>query len=644
MREKKSQPASNPKTDKKAEGSDWGRAETELSKRSDALTKDRLTGSRSQKYEERFKEFGVSLPSITPTADRSELTKDEKALKTLQKADAVHGLEVRAKFNVLMSQADKLHRDLLRDYETPPLQKIELFKKLDEVREGLKTQYEQDLQSSPEACMAARVADLRALCRNYKRGRIVQTPYVKDKVREITENLATGKVVFISGETGIGKTEIARIASKKFSGEEPLVVRGYAGMSSDELFGHMSLTVDKAKNAAALQGEVDGAMEQFKKRFPNPTPEQEAGVVQAVLSKSSATVSEYILGSVYKAAQEGRTVIIDEANYIPPELLAKLNDILTKRPGERISVQEDGIGPIEVKKGFGMIFTGNVNPPTGPAARRYIGRHLFDLAFQDRISMVPYTYLPQAVEGQCKDFTPEQKQLFMVAVTTALLPSPRLGTADVLEKLENRHGTCLLPGGERGLETLWKFTQFAAVTQQAFAGEIQLGSAHSFQTDGTSQAKQTSVSLSPRAFMRVIESWRDDGFQKELDQYIAKDLLLRALDPADKAYLYQLGTLFGFFKSKGWDKDPNYGDWKNGRFKFSLPDNKSEPADIVPARLVISSIYGEIPGRITWPDGAVAQQVKVQNNAAAWGDLTARFSNLTGDLEGLIGKDVGSKK
>jgi hypothetical protein len=35
MREKKSQPASNPKTDKKAEGSDWGRAETELSKRSE---------------------------------------------------------------------------------------------------------------------------------------------------------------------------------------------------------------------------------------------------------------------------------------------------------------------------------------------------------------------------------------------------------------------------------------------------------------------------------------------------------------------------------------------------------------------------------------------------------------------------------
>jgi thymidine kinase len=454
----------------------------------------------------------------------------------------------------------------------------------------------------------------------------------------MTELLAKGKVVFVSGETGIGKTEVARIAARKFSGQDPLVVRGYAGMSADELFGHMALTTDRDEHVKAIKQDIDAALKTFKEVVTNPSKEQETELIQNVLAKNSATISTYILGAVYKAAQEGRTVIIDEANYIPPELIASLNDIMTKRAGEKINVQQDGIGPIAVKEGFGIIFTGNINPPSGPQAKRYIGRHQFDLAFQDRISMVPYSYLPQAVDGNPKDHSQEQKQLFMVALTTALIPPPNSSQGETLERLESRYGTCFLPGGEKGIDTLWRLAKFAAVTQRAFAGEVRDGDAHGFQVNGTSVGHQPSVSLSPRAFMRVIESWRDDGFRVELDHYIAKDLLQRALDAKDRAYLYQLSRFFGFFDGPGWDKSPDYdAAATRGVFSVALPSNPSERAAIVPARRAIEAIYGEAPGRTVWPDGEVTKTIGVQNHAAALGSQAAEFEAFAREIGDWVG-------
>ncbi len=636
-------------TDKRT---NWKEAEQDLQKLSDKKTTARLSkGAPTHISVKAEVKFGIKLPTLQALA-KTELSPQDTKLLELQIKDGLNGLEARAKCTVTQSELKKFKKDilLLSHDEIGSIQKNDYLIKISEKLKEAEDNYNQALQSSPEAFLAAHVADLRAYRRQYDRGRIIKTPYVKEKIGEITDELYKGHVVFISGETGIGKTEVARIAAKSFSKAKPLLVRGYAGMSSEELFGHTVLTDRPEARTLNLSKEIDQALGVLEAKFPDSSEQDKADLVKGILTKSNVTTSEYLIGAVYRAAKEGRVVIIDEANYIPPELIAKLNDIMTKRPKEKINVQEDGIGDITVKKGFGIIFTGNINPPAGVGDQRYIGRYRFDAAFLDRMSAIPYGYLPQAVEGNLNDYSPEQKQLFTIAMTTVLLPyrppETELYTpAALLGKLESRHGTCFLPGGERGIDTVWRFSQFAAVTQRAFAGDIKDGDAHGFSLNGSSVGYRPSVSLSPRGVMRVIEAWRDDGFQLELDHYIVKHLLSRAVeDPKSQAYLYKLGRFFGFFSSKGWDTSPDYEASYQGKFSFKVPNEKeakdsSVAPEVVPARKSIEALYGEIPARSEWPDKQVQKEATAQNKAADWINLNIEFAAQLGVGSSLTGEE-----
>lgn len=620
----------------------WKEAEQGLQELSNRQTTERLSAPPPKHLADKLAAIGIKLPTLQASA-YTELPPQDRELQELQIKDGLNGLKARARCTLDVTKQKKLHEEVLQLKDIAAITRTDVLKGISEKLKEAEGNYNKALRSSPEAFLAAHVADLRAYRRQYDRGRIIKTPFVKEKIGQITDELSKGHVVFISGETGIGKTEVARIAAKSFSKAEPLLVRGYAGMSSDELFGHTVLTDRPEARTLNLSKEIDQALSALKTKFPNPSRQDEADLVKGILTKSNVTTSEYLIGAVYQAAKEGRVVIIDEANYIPPELLAKLNDIMTKRPGEKINVQEDGIGDITVRKGFGIIFTGNINPPAGVGDQRYIGRYKLDLAFQDRISHIPYGYLPQAVQGNQTSYSPEQKQLFTIAMTTVLLPYRPPATelytpAALLEKLESRHGTCFLPGGERGIDTVWRFSQFAAVTQRAFAGDIKDGDAHGFRVNASAVGYQPSVSLSPRGLMRVIEAWREDGFQVELDYYIAKHLLLRATDPKDQAYLYQLGKFFGFFSSEGWDTSPDYEASFQGKFSFAVPSNSSVTPEVVPARESIQALYGEIPARREWPDEQVQKEATAQNKAADWINLNLEFakqlemgSSLTGE-------------
>jgi hypothetical protein len=134
----------------------------------------------------------------------------------------------------------------------------------------------------------------------------------------------------------------------------------------------------------------------------------------------------------------------------------------------------------------------------------------------------------------------------------------------------------------------------------------------------------------------VIESWKNEGFQIELDHYLAQHLIDRATNPKDKAYLFQLAEKFGFFKSPGWETNPNYASVFSGKFIFARPaldkPNRAEPATVVPAKDVIRSLWGEIPNRTTWPDETVTQQVASQSTAAEWIALQVKMEEMKGRI------------
>lgn len=613
------------KADKGA-ATDWKAKEDEISKVSDAATEARLNAAAPATYKDAFASLGMKLPQAGGAAPKSvELSPESRSLRAIQEKDSLNGLEARARLSVTISELRDLETRVLKDDTVAPATKDQMLIEIRNRTSEAHKEYKGELQKSPEAFMAARVADLRKYHRQYERGRIVQTEYVLEKLAEIGEALASARMCFISGETGTGKTEVARLAARQFSGRDELVIRGYAGIGSTEIYGHMTLTDSSEKRMENQRKEIDLAERIYQEKYPNATPEELAEVTRGVLQKGGVTTTEYILGAVYTAAKEGRVVIIDEANYIPPELLASLNDIMTKRPGERINVQQDGVGPITVQEGFGIIFTGNVNPPTGPTAKRYIGRKEFDGAFTDRVPLVQYGYLPQAIQGRPSDYLPADKQLFTVAVTTALLPAA--SRIDTREKLESRYGTLFLPGGANGgLDALWRFSQFASITQRAFGGDFKDGDAGAFQSGGNSAAYIPKVQLSNRGLMRVIEQWRDDAFRYELDHYIARDIFGRATDPKDRAYLYQQAQLSGFFRTADWDQKPDYSPNNLQKFNVTIPKNEAASREIVPAREVIASVFGDIPMRTVWPDGAETETQQAQKDMAEFAIIEAELA------------------
>lgn len=623
MREEKRNTDTGKDTAGKDPATDWKVQEENVTQASNAATKARLSAEAPAAYTEAFSHLGITLPNTeTGALNAHALSPEGSVLRALQEQDSRSGLEARARHSVMVSELKVLEGEILRDKSlaAAPDTKDKMLVAIRERIAGAGNEYAEQLQKSPEAFMAAHVADLRKYHRQYERGRIVQTEYVREKLVEIGEALGTSRMCFVSGETGTGKTEVARIASRNFSGKQELVIRGYAGIGSTELYGHMTLTDSSEKRMENARKEIELAERVYLEKYPSASEEELEAVARGVLEKGGVTTTEYILGAVYRAAKEGRVVIIDEANYIPPELLASLNDIMTKRPGEQINVQQDGVAPITVQAGFGIIFTGNVNPPSGPTAKRYIGRKDFDAAFTDRVPLVEYGCLPQATQGIPSAHAAADKQLFTVAVTTALLPAaPGIGT---IEKLENRYGTLFLPGGERGgLDALWRFAQFASVTQRAFAGEYKDGDAGGFTYKDVSTAYIPKVQLSNRGVMRVIEKWRDDGFKYELDYYIARDLFGRATDAKDRAYLYQQAQASGFFRSEGWEQDPDYSPDSRQRFSVKIPKNDAMPREIVPAREVIASIYGDIPMRTVWPNGAETEAQQEQNDMAYFAEI-----------------------
>lgn len=582
---------------------DWKRAEAMLADAANNL----LQKAHSDLPPSLSPELQALLPGY-PTqqpSPRAVLTDEGRQLLTLQRNDMAAALGTCAKASLEISGHKATIQKLLTGgYPTVP-EKARLVL-VDAAREKITAAREtvaQAAEKSPEAFLAVHSRELRMWRRQLETGRLVITPFVREQIDEVSKHLMNGRVVFLHGETGTGKTELARLAAVEATGRAPELVRGYAGMDSRELFGHMELTAKRFAEVSEIPKHIETAVEKWGRENPSANEAQKTTatqqLTQAILNERQVTVSEYVLGAVYRAARDGVTVILDEANYIPPPLLAKLNDILTKRPGESITVQEDGVGPITVKKGFSLVLTGNIDQ-NAIGKKRYGHRFEIDPAHHDRVVLLEHNYLPQAVAGQPMDHLVKDKQLYAVVLTSLLAPRlpMRMQSSEreqLQPRLEDRIGSMVLPGGEGALDTLWRLTQLAAVTQRAFAGKIANTDSFAFQKNGAQVGLQTDVALSPRRLMNILKEWRDDGFERPLDYYLKKRLIDQALKPEQREYLTQLAQKFGFTPEN--------------------PPEKQGEIEVVPGRAVFQALFGAIPERTVWPDGASAV-VNEQQSAA----------------------------
>ncbi len=526
------------------------------------------------------------------TNDIKEVLEQDPRLKTiisrqwrLVRRALVKFNEIKKERSALLSEKDGLLKRLenFRRANKPVMAQI---RRLKQINKFIKENYDAEtelLESSPEAFYALHLLELKRYKEQLIEGGIVETPYVQDKMEDVISHLRLGKPVMIYGHLGSGKSELAMHTAAKYSEKPALIVSGSKHMDISELYGHQVLSVNEIDNEKmrSFIKRVEREFEEWCKHNPTASEEDINRAHDRILQiyqtgLQGGTFSEYFLGPIYRAMQEGRVVIIDEVNAIPHEVLISLNHILTRKAGDIINVQQNSGTEIRIKEGFGIIMTGNLNQGED---MRYVDRQELDPAFLSRLHKIEYDYLPQLTEGSLEQAAGAENELFQL----------------ILAKVMDRHGNIDLPHG--AVRKLWNLAKAARVIQDVFAGKA-INQAFYYQVAGGHPTKyylQESV-LSIRGINSILDAWISNGFTYELDYYLWHEFVNQSTVISDKVFLYQLlQDRFDFFQSANWPH-PEYDQLDSmTQFDITAPHNEEEDLVFMTARQTVEYAYGEPP-------------------------------------------------
>ena len=515
------------------------------------------------------------------------------------------------------------------------------------------------LKTSPEAYYIQKSRELREMKQVFdKNGKIVETPYVLEKINKIMSDLRQGTPVFIHGELGAGKTELAmhicrtRLsephllrwekfnpmpdpdqpyavaiwAKERQAQMDPIVVHGHRGMESDELTWEREIQPGEAPVPAEQAKQIDAGWRAYSKRLIEEAKEQGEEIEPERLRKMEETyrtaqLNCYVrpietrraLRGVLLAMQQGRPVIIDEINAIPHHVLIVLNDYLMRKPGETITPPFPDIPPFEIQNGFAVIATGNYKPEDG---QFYAGRQQVDAAFLSRFGVVHYDYLPGQRENIPLGAKDDPEKLRQWRQENELL------NMMLARLLDNRMRLSLPPGALRQME---KLAMVARNIQDVFS-QYEVGSAWMGKdASGATVQGQTVLKenvLSLRHLLRVLDRWHADGYAMPLDVYLYEYYVERSTArPLEMMFLYdKLSTQGDFFKGDEW---PAMGDVNpsNIQFKIKIEDVKRKYAEkartargtgkrskdefeTLSERQVIEQMFGPAPVRTMMPEMA----------------------------------------
>ncbi|OGL74413.1 hypothetical protein A3D73_02905 [Candidatus Uhrbacteria bacterium RIFCSPHIGHO2_02_FULL_60_44] len=545
-----------------------------------------------QTAEDRENELELEAESILGDPLSAERVLKGFRLKNLAKALREHRIVQRT---IAEHRKEEVHI-LASIKDAPTATQLEV---LNEIRSKIavqKDEIEKMTGANPEAFYGIHLSALKEYRHQLTRGRIVETPYVREKADDVVTHILAGKPVLIYGHLGSGKTELAMHVAKKYLGKEALVICGSKHTSLAELYGHQILAIDKIdkKDLDSFINDVERKYDTWVADHKNATDQEKHlahdRILQTYLTHAKGgTVSDFFLGPIYKAMDEGRPIIIDEVNAIPHEVLISLNHILTRRPGETVDVQQDSGRKITIKPGFGILMTGNLNQGDD----RYVDRQDMDPALLSRLYKLEYDYLPQKTVGTVTEADPKD-ELFTLLVS----------------RLMDKNGDITVPDGS--LSQLWKLAKVARVTQDLFAGhEVQDAMFKQGRDRPLAYFLKQSV-LSIRSLDNIITQWQREGYRYELDEYIWKEFISQSTDVTERAFLYQLfHDRFGFFSGDKWDQNPDYG--SGGRvtaFRITSPKLSAAKIETTGPRTTVETIFGHGPERTSWPSFDVAEEVE----------------------------------
>ena len=317
---------------------------------------------------------------------------------------------------------------------------------------------------------------LRALCAHDRRLKLLYAlQFDADMIRDVNRlvgNALNARPTLIVGDKGIAKTQVAKFVMGLY-GKDPIIISVKGDMMSDEFIG--KIKHDPRRNAFVFQD-----------------------------------------GPLVTAMKEGLPILLDEINFGDQAIIARLQDILLRKPGEQVFVQESGEEVITIQPGFAVFATAN------EASLRYRHREVLDPAIRDRFDIVTRSY-PDLDKDP---FIETPGNLLRLALSSAVdekgLPSTHLD----LSYLE-------------GFVALAHVTQYLyTVPSKDVTAELTEDSLRSVVLE-ESQPLMTDC-ITPRTVSNVVEECRSGNVpDRHLDAGLI-DQLLKSLDQAGSHYNYEL--------------------------------------------------------------------------------------------------------
>jgi MoxR-like ATPase len=399
---------------------------------------------------------------------------------------------------------------------------------------------------NPESFLAHALLKLREYKKQLPSG-IVETEYPRTQKERIKDVLAKNRLVALLGETGTGKTRLARKIAEEMTGDYEFVP-GHRFITSEDLFYYRGLDVRKVEPSKVPQI-IKEEIEKFKQEHSDLSEDEIKKYEQIITdvvkgqAASKELTTEVFLSAVLRAAQEGKIVIIDEFNYIPPALLGGLNALIEAKPDEEISVFGQ---KIKVKPGFGVILTGNIT--RSEFQGRYLQREKIDPALVNRLNsgLIEYGSLPQANN---------------VAFRESILTRSNIEKGETVPKRELFQIGLAILADEKGnisgpsdiLEKVWALSSEFSLLQKLYAGEkletpVKLASGQ--------DVVLKEYAISNRTFRSVLESWKNNNYRYPIDWYIYDNLIRPAsvISPSEAGQIFSILKQRGlFFQDKIWE-------------------------------------------------------------------------------------------
>ena len=190
--------------------------------------------------------------------------------------------------NAVSKAEEKLRKLYEKIGKTPgPIER----KKLEEISDR-KSEIEKSLKAfelNPETIDMLQRREIRRTQQDLERYSFAETESRAELIREVLPDLLQGAPVLFQGETGSGKSQLAKYISEKYLGKKPVIISVSEQIKESQIIGSRGL---------------------------------EAG--QTVFN-----YSEFV-----KAQKEGRPAILDEVNLMPHEFAGIIHDLLQKRVGD----------------------------------------------------------------------------------------------------------------------------------------------------------------------------------------------------------------------------------------------------------------------------------------------------------------------